>query len=186
MFTVVRYMLIRSLSTSALMEITSTPWIPRTVFAASCTAASAALAKLSGDWPMTVMTLAMSAIRAPSVTDLGSERDLVIVERTVASLLHPDFFDLRLGAIGVLREGRVDGLSQAVTPALREVRVGDPVLLLPGRVLVHVHTSLVVWPDPTTIATRWLQRVSFLRCCLFARIPGRLLRCCRRPEAPAL
>src|SRR4051812_15445621 len=36
--------------------------MPRTVFAASCTAASAALAKLSGDEPMIVITLATSDI----------------------------------------------------------------------------------------------------------------------------
>jgi len=35
MLTVVRYMLILSFSTSALIEITSTPWIPRSVFDAS-------------------------------------------------------------------------------------------------------------------------------------------------------
>jgi hypothetical protein len=62
MFTVVRNSVMRSFSTTALIEITSAPVIPRNVFAASCTAASAALAKLSGDEPMTVMTLATSAI----------------------------------------------------------------------------------------------------------------------------
>src|SRR5690242_2208861 len=62
MFTVVRYSLIRPPSTTALIETTSAPVMPRTVFAASWTAASAALAKLSGDDPITVMTLAMSAI----------------------------------------------------------------------------------------------------------------------------
>ena len=62
MFTVVRYWLIRSPSTSALIEITSAPVIPRIVFAASCTAASAAFAKLSGDEPMIVTTLATLAI----------------------------------------------------------------------------------------------------------------------------
>jgi hypothetical protein len=39
--------------------------MPRTVFAASCTATSAAFAKLSGDEPMTVMTFAMLAMQTP-------------------------------------------------------------------------------------------------------------------------
>src|SRR5206468_329010 len=64
MLTVVRYTLIRSPSTTALMETTSAPLIPRSVFAASWTAASAAFAKLSGDEPMIVITFAMSAISA--------------------------------------------------------------------------------------------------------------------------
>src|SRR5213080_2916466 len=55
-------MVIRSPSTTALIETTSAPWIPRSVLAASCTAASAAFAKLSGDEPMIVITLATSAI----------------------------------------------------------------------------------------------------------------------------
>jgi hypothetical protein len=50
----------RSFSTTALIETTWAPEIPRSVLAASCTAASAALAKLSGDEPMIVTTLAMS------------------------------------------------------------------------------------------------------------------------------
>ena len=62
MLTVVRYSVIRSFSTSALIETTSAPEIPRTVLAAYCTAASAAFAKLSGDEPMIVITLAMSAM----------------------------------------------------------------------------------------------------------------------------
>ena len=62
MFTVVRYWLIRSPSTSALIETTCAPEIPRRVFAASCTAASAALAKLSGDEPMIVTTFATWAM----------------------------------------------------------------------------------------------------------------------------
>src|SRR5919204_2719133 len=61
MFTVVRYSLMRSFSTTALIVTTSAPEMPRSVFAASCTAASAALAKLSGDEPMIVITLATSA-----------------------------------------------------------------------------------------------------------------------------
>ena len=65
MFTVVRYSLIRSPSTSALIDTTWTPLMPRIVFDASCTAASAALAKLSGDEPMMVMTLATLAMRSP-------------------------------------------------------------------------------------------------------------------------
>src|SRR5919108_591603 len=69
MLTVVRYSLMWSSSTTALMETTSAPWMSRTVFAASRTAASAALAKLSDDRPMTVMTFAISAMSAPSSVD---------------------------------------------------------------------------------------------------------------------
>src|SRR6476659_9542461 len=58
MFTVVRYSTTRSFSTLHVIETTSAPEIPRRVFDASATAASAALAKLSGDEPMIVMTLA--------------------------------------------------------------------------------------------------------------------------------
>ena len=65
MFTVVLYVLMRPFSTFALIEITSAPEIPRSVFAASWTATSAAFAKLSGDDPMIVTTLATSAIAAP-------------------------------------------------------------------------------------------------------------------------
>src|SRR5919198_205008 len=61
MLTVVRHSLMRSFSTTALIVTTSAPVIPRSVFAASCTAASAALAKLSGDEPMIVITFAISA-----------------------------------------------------------------------------------------------------------------------------
>ena len=48
MSTVVRYSLMRSFSTVALIETTCAPWIPRSVFAASWTAASAAFANESG------------------------------------------------------------------------------------------------------------------------------------------
>src|SRR5207247_8953004 len=65
MFTVVRYSAMRSFSTTALIETTSAPVIPRSVFAASCTAASAALAKLSGEEPMMVMTFATFAMQPP-------------------------------------------------------------------------------------------------------------------------
>src|SRR5437016_7507865 len=65
MFTVVLYVAIRSFSTVALIETTSAPVMPRSVFAASCTALSAALAKLSGDCPMIVTTLTTSAMSAP-------------------------------------------------------------------------------------------------------------------------
>jgi hypothetical protein len=61
----VRYWLIRSPSTTADIMTTCAPEIPRIVFAASCTAASAAFAKLSGDEPMIRTTFATSAIWAP-------------------------------------------------------------------------------------------------------------------------
>src|SRR5256885_11315464 len=64
MFTVVRYSVMWSPSTTALIETTSAPEMPRRVFAASCTAASAAFAKLSGEEPMIVITFATSAISA--------------------------------------------------------------------------------------------------------------------------
>ena len=54
-----------SFSTSALIETTATPVIPRTVLDASWTAASAALAKLSGDEPITVMTFAIPSDMLP-------------------------------------------------------------------------------------------------------------------------
>ncbi len=60
MLTVVRYMVIRSPSTSQLMLTTSAPVMPRIVFAASATATCAAWAKLSGELPMMVTTLATS------------------------------------------------------------------------------------------------------------------------------
>src|SRR5688572_21369016 len=69
MLTVVRNSVMRSFSTTALIEITSAPVMPRRVFAASCTAASAAFAKLSGDEPMSVMTLATCAIVPPLIGD---------------------------------------------------------------------------------------------------------------------
>src|SRR6266542_438053 len=62
---VVRYSLMRSFSTTALIVTTSAPLMPRSVFAASCTAASAALAKLSGDEPMIVITFATSDTCSP-------------------------------------------------------------------------------------------------------------------------
>src|SRR2546425_1596447 len=73
MFTVVRYSVIRSPSTTALIETTSAPLIPRSVLPASCTALAAASANPSGDDPMIVTTFATSAISAPFVE---SERDL--------------------------------------------------------------------------------------------------------------
>src|SRR6266498_4179174 len=65
MLTVVRYWVMRSFSTTALIETTWAPLIPRSVFAASWTAASAAFAKLSGDEPISVTTFATSDISAP-------------------------------------------------------------------------------------------------------------------------
>src|SRR5215207_8841708 len=117
MSTVVRYSLMRSFSTTALIEVTWAPWIPRSVFAASWTAASAAFAKLSGDEPMIVMTLAIPAIRAP----LGlrvAEDDPVVVEGGVSSLLDEDLFDLHLRSVRMALEGFVDRVSQPVSPAL--------------------------------------------------------------------
>src|SRR5919108_804951 len=67
MFTVVRYSVMRSFWTTALIETTSAPVIPRSVFAASATAAAAASAKPSLDEPMIVTTFATSAISAPFV-----------------------------------------------------------------------------------------------------------------------
>ena len=49
MFTVVRNCVMRSFSTTALIEMTSAPEMLRIDFDASCTAASAAFAKLSGE-----------------------------------------------------------------------------------------------------------------------------------------
>src|ERR671925_663983 len=54
MFTVVRYSVMRSFWTTALIETTSAPVIPRSVFAASATAAAAASAKPSLDEPKIV------------------------------------------------------------------------------------------------------------------------------------
>jgi hypothetical protein len=62
MFTVVRYSPMRWCSTTALIDTTSAPVMPRIVLAACYTAASAAFAKLSVDEPMIVMTFATSAI----------------------------------------------------------------------------------------------------------------------------
>jgi hypothetical protein len=58
MLTVVLKFEIRPSSTSALIETTSAPVMPRTVFAASCTASSAALANDSDECPITWMTFA--------------------------------------------------------------------------------------------------------------------------------
>src|ERR687887_851267 len=69
MFTVVRYSVMRSFWTTALIETTSAPVIPRSVFAASDTAEAAASAKPSLDEPMIVTTFATSAISAPFVGD---------------------------------------------------------------------------------------------------------------------
>src|SRR5436853_2366136 len=97
MFTVVRYSLIRSPSTSALIETTSAPVMPRTVFAASCTAASAAFAKLSGDEPMIVITFATSAISAshgrlpqnPLTVATAPQTDCVICRQQRGEALAP-------------------------------------------------------------------------------------------------
>src|SRR5687768_7698013 len=63
MLTVVRYSVIRPSATSALIEMTSAPVMPRSVLAASWTATSAASAKPCGDDPMMVTTLATFAMR---------------------------------------------------------------------------------------------------------------------------
>src|SRR5207253_6720630 len=70
MFTVVRYSVMRSFSTEALIETTSAPVIPRSVLAASDTATAAASAKPSLDEPMIVTTFATSAISAPFLGDV--------------------------------------------------------------------------------------------------------------------
>src|SRR3954466_14485539 len=88
MLTVVRYSLMRSFSTSALIDTTSAPEMPRTVFAASCTAASAAFAKLSADEPMIVMTFATSA----TFRLLGCQDHAVAADRVAA-------LDVDLGAV---------------------------------------------------------------------------------------
>src|SRR6266496_3165615 len=74
MFTVVLYWLIRPFSTFALMETTSAPLMSRIVFAASCTAASAAFAKLSVEWPMIVTTLATAT--APPLVRASEKNDV--------------------------------------------------------------------------------------------------------------
>src|SRR5918994_6010952 len=135
MSTVVRYSLMRSFSTTALIEVTCAPWMPRSVFAASWTAASAALAKLSGDEPMIVMTLAIPAIRAP----LDLEDDPVVVVGRVAAFDDPNLLDLDLGSVRVLPKGLVDGVSELVSNAAVPLRVSDPVRLVPGPVVVHVY-----------------------------------------------
>src|SRR5439155_26075171 len=68
--TVVRYSVMRSFSTTALIETTSAPVIPRSVLAASDTATAAASAKPSLDEPMIVTTFATSAISAPFLGDV--------------------------------------------------------------------------------------------------------------------
>src|SRR5918995_3097682 len=112
MSTVVRYSLMRSFSTTALIEVTCAPWMPRTVFAASATAASAALAKLSGDEPMTVMTLAI-----PAIVLLSLSADPVVMKGVVASLPDEDFdHPLLFVDFGAIKRG-LDGLLERASPA---------------------------------------------------------------------
>ena len=90
----------RSPSTRALIETTSAPVMPRTVFAASCTAASAALAKLSGDEPMIVITgHAASGSSARRLLDSGR----ALFQRWN---VHPTFAD-NLRLIGAVDPRRV-------------------------------------------------------------------------------
>src|ERR671939_1175325 len=120
MFTVVRYSVMRSFSTRALIETTSAPVIPRSVLAASDTAAAAASAKPSVDEPMIVTTFATSAISAPFV---GTPRQIAGKGRQYTS---PPMFDTLSdklqAALGDLRgRGRLD--EEAISRAMREIRL---------------------------------------------------------------
>src|SRR5438105_551286 len=122
MFTVVRYAVMRSFSTTALIETTSAPVMPRSVFAASCTATEAASAKPSLDEPMIVTTLATSAISAPFRVG-GTRRRYPSQGRQYTS---PPMFDTLSdklqAALGDLRgRGRLD--EEAISRAMREIRL---------------------------------------------------------------
>src|SRR5436309_4630403 len=106
----------RSFSTTALMETTSAPWMSLTVFDASCTAASAALAKLSGDEPMIVITFAMSAMPLPSSLAAGR------YPLTRLDAMFDTLSDRLQGALGDLRKrGTLD--EEAISHAMREIRL---------------------------------------------------------------
>src|SRR3954453_20219508 len=117
MFTVVRYSLMRSFSTVALIEITSAPVIPRSVLAASWTAASAALAKLSLDDPMIVTTLATLAIPPPRLP-LELRCRYPIRPHVHCSVVFDTLSDKLQHALGDLRgRGRLD--DEAISRAMR-------------------------------------------------------------------
>src|ERR687886_1764857 len=121
MFTVVRYSVMRSFSTVALIEITSAPVIPRSVLAASDTAAAAASAKPSVDEPMIVTTFATSAISAPFAWGRRGR-----YPRKGRQYTSPPMFDTLSdklqAALGDLRgRGRLD--EDAISRAMREIRL---------------------------------------------------------------
>src|SRR5215510_1898423 len=117
--------------------------MPRRVFAASWTAASAALAKLSGDEPMIVTTLAMPAIRTP--LGLRSARDQPVVEGAVAAFLDLDL-DLPDRSVWLFLHGLCGGVVQCVSPAVTPIAVRDRVFLQPVHVHVHQHLPVLVGP----------------------------------------
>src|SRR5919197_4733224 len=121
MFTVVRYAVIRSFSTTALIETTSAPVIPRSVLAASDTAEAAASAKPSVDEPMIVTTFATSAIfRSFRVgTPRRSPRK---GRRYTCPPMFDTLSDKLQAALGDLRgRGRLD--EEAISRAMREIRL---------------------------------------------------------------
>src|SRR2546423_10697497 len=121
MFTVVRYSVMRSFSTVALIDTTSAPVIPRSVLAASDTAAAAASAKPSVDEPMIVTTFATSAISAPFAWGRRGR-----YPRNGRQYTSPPMFDTLSdklqAALGDLRgRGRLD--EEAISRAMREIRL---------------------------------------------------------------
>src|ERR671923_469247 len=121
MFTVVRYSVMRSFWTTALIETTSAPVIPRSVFAASSTATAAAWAKLSVDEPMIVTTFAMSAISTP-LTRGTRRRYPSKGRRYTCPPVFDTLSDKLQSALGDLRgRGRLD--EEAISRAMREIRL---------------------------------------------------------------
>jgi signal recognition particle subunit SRP54 len=126
MFTVVRYCVIRSPSDSHVIEMTSAPVIPLSVFEASSTAAAAASAKPSGEEPTIVITFATCAIPVPPLVGFctghnpaaedGNRRPSTLnaVFDTLSDKLQATLGDLR-------KRGRLD--EDAVSKAMREIRL---------------------------------------------------------------
>jgi O-acetyl-ADP-ribose deacetylase len=123
MFTVVRYSVIVSPSTTPLIVTTSIPWMSRTVFAASVTAAWAAWAKLSGEVPTIVITFAIF-VPAMSLLSWGRRSHTpqapAIVEAVKLEVVEGDITALEVDAVANAANDRLwmgSGVAGAIKRA---------------------------------------------------------------------